>query len=75
MNSLSNIKQGETVTIDSIVKSPLRVKLMEMGLNSGSNVTLLFKAPLGDPLAYQLDGNVISLRKSEADLIHVLELS
>jgi len=34
-------------------------------------VKVLFKAPFGDPIAVDVDGYVLSLRKSEADLVQI----
>ena len=50
------------------------VKLLEMGLTTGKVVEVLYRAPLGDPIAIDIDGYVLSLRKDEADLIEVSTL-
>lgn len=57
--------------IVSIDKTDFKVKLMEMGLTIGSHVKVLYRAPLGDPIAIDIRGYVLSLRKSEAALIEV----
>ena len=46
------------------------VRLREMGLVSGTRVTLVRTAPLGDPIEIKLRGYHLTLRKSEAE--HVL---
>jgi Fe2+ transport system protein FeoA len=46
---------------------------MEMGLIKGKEITILFKAPLGDPIAIDVQGYVLSLRLDEAALIQVEE--
>lgn len=68
---LAHTKDGETVSIVSIDKADFKIKLMEMGLTEGSTVKVLYRAPLGDPIAIDIKGYVLSLRKSEAALIQV----
>ena len=68
---LSTIKIGETVVISSVKDSSLKVKLMEMGLIVGKRMTVLFRAPLGDPIAYDVEGYILSLRIDEANQIGV----
>jgi ferrous iron transport protein A len=66
---LSDIKNGNCATVTSIEDSSIRLKLMEMGLLPGREVTVLFRAPLGDPM----DGYTLSLRLDEASMIQVEE--
>ena len=44
----------------------ISVRLLEMGVTPGSPVEYIGKAPLGDPLEFQIRGYRLSLRKSEA---------
>jgi Fe2+ transport system protein FeoA len=46
---------------------------MEMGILEGDFVQVLFKAPLGDPIAINVKGYTLSLRKDEAALVEVDE--
>lgn len=72
MNSLlSNIKNGEFVIVRNILETSLKVKLMEMGLVAGKKLEVLYRAPFGGPIAIDLDGYVLSLRKDEASVIEV----
>ncbi len=68
---LSNIQNGQQVEVLSIASSVLRVKLLEMGLLEGQSVRVLFRAPLGDPIAIAINGHLLSLRISEAELVTV----
>ena len=68
---LSQIKNGESVVVRAILESSLKVKLMEMGLVEGKKLEILYRAPFGDPIAVDIDGYVLSLRKDEAKLIEV----
>lgn len=42
-----------------------------MGLVEGKQLQVLFRAPFGDPIAVDVDGYILSLRKDEAELIIV----
>ena len=69
--SLSDISNGEKVQIKDVLQSALKVKLMEMGMIKGKDLTVLYRAPLGDPIAINVGGYVLSLRKDEAKLVEV----
>lgn len=69
--TLADINNGETVSVTDISSSTLRVKLIEMGVIKGRKLTVMFRAPFGDPIAVDIDGYLLSLRKDEASLIQV----
>lgn len=71
MSNLAQVVKGEQVIVTSILASDLKSKLMELGIVVGRELTVLFQAPLGDPIAVDMDGFVLSLRKSEAELITI----
>ena len=68
---LSELNVGESAIIQKVLQSELKVKLMERGLIQGKSLTLLYRAPLGDPIAFDVEGYVLSLRLDEAKLIDV----
>lgn len=47
----------------------ISVRLLEMGITPGTPVEYIGKAPLGDPLEFQIRGYRLSLRKSEASRV------
>jgi ferrous iron transport protein A len=57
--------------IDSVQQSSFAQRLVEMGCIKGTNITKLFTAPGGDPIAFQIDTYVLSLRIDEAKTIIV----
>jgi ferrous iron transport protein A len=69
--ALSEIKKGTVVRITGIIDSPIKPKLLEMGLITGKIITVLFKAPFGDPIAIDVHGYVLSLRLDEAQVVQV----
>lgn len=71
ITELGNIANGMTVVVSDLKETALKVKLMEMGLISGKHLKVLFRAPFGDPIAVDIEGYVLSLRKSEADQVIV----
>ena len=73
MKRLSQIKQGNTVTIVSFENNDLLLKLMEMGCIPGERVRVEQIAPLGDPISIAVAGYSLSLRLNEANAILVRE--
>ena len=61
--------------VNEIADSVLRPKLMEMGVIIGQELTVLFSAPFGDPIAVDVNGYMLSLRLDEAALIEVVDLN
>jgi ferrous iron transport protein A len=53
----------------------LEAKFAEMGLVSQKEIQWLFRAPLKDPIAIEVDDYVLSLRLDEAKHILVCDLS
>ena len=49
----------------------IALRLLEMGLTPGTQVTLIGTAPLGDPLEFEIRGYRLSLRKTEATRVTI----
>ena len=69
MKNLSQLKIKEKATITGFTDEVLSIKLMEMGCLPGSQVSMQLIAPLGDPIAIEVAGYQLSLRKQEASSI------
>lgn len=69
--TLAEIKNNESVQVSGVLSSKIKVKLLEMGFVKGKILKVLYRAPLGDPIAVDIEGYVLSLRKDEARSIHV----
>lgn len=70
---LSNLKPGEKGVVLKVVGDrATRRRLLDMGLTRGTEVTVVRKAPLGDPMELLLKGYNLSLRKSECENVYVL---
>jgi ferrous iron transport protein B len=72
MTTLYDLEEGEEGIILKIKgRGQFRQRLSEMGFVVGKKVSVIRKAPLGDPIEYKIMGYHISLRNSEARLIEV----
>ena len=69
--TLDKLSKNQTATITGIKQDSIAPKLEEMGLYPGKSVTLLYRAPLGDPIALDLEGYTLTLRKEEASFVEV----
>ncbi len=74
MLTLRDLKKGEYATIDEISDNTLKLKLMEMGCIPGEVIKLSHIAPMGDPIAIEVQGYKLSLRLSEADSIKITNI-
>ncbi len=73
---LSDIPTGaECVIVKVHGHGSFRNRIVEMGFVKGVHVTVIKNAPLKDPIEYKLMGGHISLRRSEARLIEVVNVS
>lgn len=68
---LSKIKKNEIGLIQEIEDGKLSLRLMEMGCVIGEQVKLKATAPLGDPIAIEVAGYNLSLRKNDASKIKI----
>ncbi|WP_039985715.1 FeoA family protein, partial [Vibrio owensii] len=66
-------KPGETVTIRLLegLTSDVRKKLMVMGLLPNTEVKVIRRAPMGDPLQVEVRGVSVALREAIAQNIEV----
>ncbi len=65
--SLTTLKQGEQARILQIrSRGALGLRIRAMGLLPGTTVTLMGRAPMGDPLALRVANTTVALRKHEA---------
>jgi ferrous iron transport protein A len=67
--TLSELKQGAIGIVKEFTDLEMSVKLMEMGCLPGEQITVARVAPLGDPIAVNVSGYQLSLRKFEASTI------
>jgi DtxR family Mn-dependent transcriptional regulator len=70
--TLADLKPGQNATITRVQgEGPLRRRLMDLGIITGTPVTMERSAPLGDPLEILVKGTHLSLRREEAKAVQV----
>ena len=69
LRTLDKLQIGQKAVIKSFTDNFLSLKLVEMGCLPGETVKLTQIAPLGDPLAIEISGYQLSLRKQEASTV------
>jgi ferrous iron transport protein A len=63
---LSQLEVGQKGIVKEFTDLEMSVKLMEMGCLPGEEIKVERVAPLGDPIAINVSGYQLSLRKREA---------
>ncbi len=71
LKSVADLKPGEKAIISGFKDEHLSLKLLEMGCLPGTEVSVNFKAPLGDPISIDVSGYNLSLRLNEAATITI----
>ncbi|MFZ9920864.1 MAG: FeoA family protein [Terrimicrobiaceae bacterium] len=72
--SLDTLPVGSAAKIEEVSTSCDRAgRMAALGFIPGRMVRVTRLAPLGDPISVELDGQEISLRRSEAAIIHIVE--
>lgn len=70
--NLRQMKKNQTGVITSVKAAGiLGRRIREMGLVPGTEVTVIGRAPLNDPVALRIMGGTLTLRNNEADFIMV----
>lgn len=70
---LSEVARDQSVVIVSVDADAAQGRrLLDLGFLPGTTVRLVRRAPLGDPIQFELRGCHLCLRKTEADSIRVL---
>ena len=69
---LDQVPLGKTVVIQEIhCRKSLMKRVYDMGMTEGSEITPVFSAPFGSPVAYAIKNTLIALRKKDSNDILV----
>ena len=69
---LSDLKPGESALVTKVEGiGAIHRRLLSMGILPGTVIRMVRVSPLGDPIAYEIRGVFISLRREEAEYIEV----
>ena len=72
--ALNCLPCGSEATVVSLHHgAEITKRLLELGVTRGTHLTVLGKAPLGDPLFVRVRGCQIAMRKAEAENISVVK--
>lgn len=70
--SLADLGPGQSARIHEVrAKGSLGLRLREMGLVPGTEVRLVRRAPMGDPIQFEVRGYHLSLRAADAGRVEV----
>lgn len=72
--TLDSLPLSKSAYISALnVEGALRRRLLDLGFSVGNKIIPLYSSPLGDPIAYNIMGSVIALRKETASHIEITE--
>ena len=66
---LCDLRSGESAEIIKIINSPMRERLLDIGLTENTTVRCLFGSPAGGMKAYLIRGAVMAIRDSDCQAI------
>jgi ferrous iron transport protein B len=73
---LSDLQDNNEAIITKVLgHGAFRKRITEMGFVKGERVKVIKRAPLQDPVEYEIMGYKVSLRRSEADLVEVVSIA
>ena len=69
---LSSLRPGDRAVVVGVdVPGGVGRRLLDLGFVPGTTLQVIRRAPLGDPVAYEIRGSRICLRATEAEQIRV----
>jgi len=72
VDTLSVLQPGASAFVTEICSNDsLRSRLQAIGLINGAEVQCVRKSPLGDPVAFLIQGAVIALRCEDFECVHI----
>ena len=71
LSQLAPGRSGRVVRVHGHGPHGLRQRLLDMGVTRGAEVSVLRRAPLGDPIEFAICGYCLALRVSEAELVEL----
>ena len=74
MSPLNTLKEGKSSVIERIddsIDPAERRRLLDLGIYPGVRIQNCFKSASGEPVAYEVLGSLIALRKEQTEKIFV----
>lgn len=76
MNTLRDVKIGDTVKVVKLHgEGAVKRRIMDMGITRGVEIYVRKVAPLGDPIEVTVRGYELSLRKADAEMVEVSDIT
>jgi len=72
LDKLKNRKTGVVTQVGG--NGTLRLRLLDMGIIPGTEVVVMKRAPMGDPLEIHLRGYALTIRLDDARSIQIAEV-
>ena len=70
--ALSDMQVGDSGLVEALQgRGNIQHRLVDMGVVKGTRITVVKKAPLGDPIEVKVKGCALALRMNEAAMIRV----
>lgn len=69
--TLAELRMGDRALIKSYDQEDIALKLMELGMIPNELVTLVRRAPAGDPIAIKIGSSILALRLEEAEAVKI----
>jgi ferrous iron transport protein A len=69
--NLSQLKPGQQAEVLEVNSGKSSLRLLELGFVPGALIRVHSLAPLGDPMAVEVDSALVSLRKEDAAVIQI----
>lgn len=74
MKTLADLNLGECGIVQQVLAAGLlRERLQDLGFVPGTRVCASLRSALGEPVAYEVRGSLIALRKEDAQTIRLEE--
>lgn len=72
--TLDKLSVGEEAIVETFTNDAVKLILLEMGCIPGEKISIERIAPLGDPIAVNIAGYLLSMRKAEAAAVEVKKI-
>lgn len=73
--TLADLPPGARAVVERVDPgSPIGRRLLDLGFVEGTEIRMLRRAPLGDPVSYEIRGTRLCLRRSDARQVWVRPL-
>ena len=70
--TIADMKENERGIILYIRKDcEIKRRLFDMGFIKGNEISCVWRNPLGSPIAYNIEGSIVALRKPDAEKVGV----